>query len=99
MSTIIKATYADGALKPKEPLALDEGAEVELIVMTPLPDDDPLDAVIGIGESGRTDGAVGDDHDPLDEVIGICKEGPDVSLAARHDDLLYGVRPPTAEGP
>ncbi|HBI45082.1 MAG TPA: hypothetical protein DDY78_19820 [Planctomycetales bacterium] len=99
MSTIIKATYADGALKPKEPLALQEGAEVELIVMTPLPDDDPLDAVIGIGASGRTDGAVGDDHDPLDEVIGICKEGPDISLAARHDDLLYGLRPPTAEGP
>jgi predicted DNA-binding antitoxin AbrB/MazE fold protein len=76
MSTIIKATYADGVLKPKEPLALDEGAEVELIVTTPLPDDDPLDAVIG-----------------------ICQEGPDISLAARHDDLLYGVRPPTAEGP
>ena len=62
MSTIIKAIYANGVLKPKEPLALDEGAEVELIVTTPLPDDDPLNAVIGIGESGRTDGADNHDH-------------------------------------
>ncbi len=62
MSTIIKATYANGVLKPKEPLALDEGAEVELIVMTPLPDEDPLAAVIGIGRSGRTDGADNHDH-------------------------------------
>ncbi len=31
-------------------------------------------------------------YDPLDEVIGICKEGPDVSLAERHDELLYGLR-------
>jgi predicted DNA-binding antitoxin AbrB/MazE fold protein len=33
---------------------------------------------------------VEDDRDPLDEVIGICTEGPDVSLAERHDELLYG---------
>jgi predicted DNA-binding antitoxin AbrB/MazE fold protein len=88
MTLTIHATYENGALRPKEPLPLDEGAEVELIVMTPLPEDDPLDGVIGIGESGRTDGAMDDDHDLLDEVIGICKEGPDVSLAAHHDDLL-----------
>jgi predicted DNA-binding antitoxin AbrB/MazE fold protein len=62
MSTIIKATYTDGVLKLREPLALDEGAEVELILKSPLPDDDPLDAVIGIGESGRTDGADNHDH-------------------------------------
>jgi predicted DNA-binding antitoxin AbrB/MazE fold protein len=62
MRTIIKATFANGVLTPKEPLALDEGAEVEVIVTTPLPDDDPLDAVIGIGESGRTDGADNHDH-------------------------------------
>jgi predicted DNA-binding antitoxin AbrB/MazE fold protein len=61
MSTIIKATYANGVLKPKEPLALEEGAEVELIVTAPLPDDDPLDAVIGIGE-GPVDGADNHDH-------------------------------------
>ncbi|MHB1423235.1 MAG: antitoxin family protein [Gemmataceae bacterium] len=39
------------------------------------------------------------DADPLDEVIGICTEGPDISLAARHDELLYGLRPPAKEQP
>ena len=40
-----------------------------------------------------------EDADPLDEVIGICTEGPDLSLAARHDELLYGLRPPAKEQP
>jgi predicted DNA-binding antitoxin AbrB/MazE fold protein len=31
-----------------------------------------------------------DDHDPLDDVIGICTEGPDTSLAERHDEIVYG---------
>ena len=34
--------------------------------------------------------AVEDDYDPLDEVIGICTEGPDISLAERHDEIIYG---------
>ena len=33
-----------------------------------------------------------EDYDPLDAVIGICDEGPEVSLAARHDELIYGLR-------
>jgi predicted DNA-binding antitoxin AbrB/MazE fold protein len=33
---------------------------------------------------------VDDDYDPLDAVIGICTEGPDVSLAERHDEIIYG---------
>jgi predicted DNA-binding antitoxin AbrB/MazE fold protein len=62
MTLTIHATYENGVLKPKEPLALDEGAEVELIVMTPLlDDDDPLDAVIGICE-GPPDGAANHDQ-------------------------------------
>jgi predicted DNA-binding antitoxin AbrB/MazE fold protein len=61
MTTIIKATYVNGVLKPTEPLALPEGAEVEL-ALTTAPDDHPLDAVIGIGEGGRTDGADNHDH-------------------------------------
>ena len=40
-----------------------------------------------------------EDADPLDEVIGICTEGPDLSLAARHDELLYGLRPLAKEQP
>ena len=31
-----------------------------------------------------------EDYDPLDSVIGICKEWPDISLAERHDEILYG---------
>jgi len=31
-----------------------------------------------------------DDRDPLDDVIGICTEGPDISLAERHDEIVYG---------
>ena len=61
MTTTVKATYVDGVLKPTKPLALAEGTEVELTMTTPVSDeDDPLDAVIGIGQ-GPTDGA--DNHD------------------------------------
>ncbi len=31
-----------------------------------------------------------EDYDPLDAVIGICKDGPEISLAERHDEILYG---------
>ncbi len=35
--------------------------------------------------------ATGDD-DPLEDVIGICDDGPDISLAARHDEFIYGLK-------
>lgn len=35
---------------------------------------------------------LGEDYDPLEEVIGICDDGPDISLAARHDEILYGFK-------
>jgi predicted DNA-binding antitoxin AbrB/MazE fold protein len=75
MTITIQATFENGVLKPKQPISLAEGTEVELTVRP-----------------------AGEDADPLDEVIGICTEGPDTSLAARHDEILYGVRPPNAEG-
>jgi predicted DNA-binding antitoxin AbrB/MazE fold protein len=28
--------------------------------------------------------------DPFEAVIGICDDGPDISLAARHDEFIYG---------
>ena len=62
MTLTIKATYENGVLKPKEPLTLDEGTEVELIVHPVDEEYDPLEAVIGIGASGRTDGADNHDH-------------------------------------
>jgi len=72
MTLTIKATFENGVLKPKEPLALVEGTEVELLMTTPTdapgrpkpgrPKRDPLADVIGIGQSGRTDGADQHDH-------------------------------------
>lgn len=76
MTITIQATFENGVLKPKEPLTLGEGTEVELTIRP-----------------------VADEPDPLDAVIGICTEGPDTSLAARHDEILYGVRPPAAGQP
>jgi predicted DNA-binding antitoxin AbrB/MazE fold protein len=67
MTITVEATYESGMLKPKQPLALSEGAQVRLTIQ-------PVD----------------DDYDPLDEVLGICTEGPDISLAERHDEILYG---------
>jgi len=57
MAIVVEATYQNGILKPKEPLALAEGAEVRLTIAPAGECYDPLEAVIGIGESGRTDGA------------------------------------------
>ena len=99
MTITIEAVYANGAFQPTRPVELAEGTPVQLTVHTTGEVEDAFEAVIGTCD-GPPDGAANhNDHDPLDDVIGICKEGPDVSLAARHDDLLYGVRPPTAEGP
>ena len=57
MTIVVDATYQNGILKPKEPLTLAEGAEVRLTITPAAEPYDPLEAVIGIGESGRTDGA------------------------------------------
>jgi predicted DNA-binding antitoxin AbrB/MazE fold protein len=61
VSITVEATYENGLLKPKQPLRLNEGAEVRLVISTLAEPEDPLRDVIGIGESGRTDGA--EQHD------------------------------------
>lgn len=33
---------------------------------------------------------IGAESDPLDEVIGTVEDGPEFSLAERHDEVLYG---------
>jgi predicted DNA-binding antitoxin AbrB/MazE fold protein len=76
MTITVEATYENGVLKPKQPLALIEGTEVRLAISL-------LD----------------EDYDPLEAVIGICTEGPDISLAARHDELLYGLKPREEDHP
>jgi predicted DNA-binding antitoxin AbrB/MazE fold protein len=60
MTQTIDATYVNGVLKPRKPLNLEEGADVRITVESD--PDDPLAAVIGIGTSGRTDGADQHDH-------------------------------------
>ena len=47
MTLTIDATYENGVLKPKQPLALAEGAEVRVTLTTADEIDDPLAAVIG----------------------------------------------------
>ena len=61
MTTTIKATYVNGLLSPQVPLALAEGAEVELTLTTPKEAGDPLAGLIGVFSSGRTDGAANHD--------------------------------------
>lgn len=62
MPLTVEAVVQNGQLQFKEPVQLAEGTPVR-VVITPLDDDvDPLDAVIGIGSSGRTDGAEQHDH-------------------------------------
>ena len=62
MILTVKATYENGVLKPKEPLVLAEGTEVQVTIVPTNGDFDPLEGVIGIGSSGRTDGAAQHDH-------------------------------------
>lgn len=61
MTVTVKATYENGVLKLKKPLSLSEGTEVRVTIDAADQEVDPLEAVIGIGDSGRTDGA--ENHD------------------------------------
>jgi hypothetical protein len=58
----VNATFTNGQLQFKEPITLAEGTPVQ-VTITPVDEEyDPLEAVIGIGSSGRTDGADQHDH-------------------------------------
>jgi predicted DNA-binding antitoxin AbrB/MazE fold protein len=62
MTITVDAICRNGQLEFKGPVQLADGTAVR-VVITPVDDDyDPLDAVIGIGDSGRTDGAEQHDH-------------------------------------
>ncbi len=80
MSIIVEATYEGGVFKPKRPPNLSEGAEVrlEIVPVAPAPAEPDGDEPF---------------VDPLAGLIGICKSGPEISLAARHDEILYNLRP------
>jgi predicted DNA-binding antitoxin AbrB/MazE fold protein len=62
MNTKINAIYEKGILRPTKPLKLVEGTKVRLTLVPEDGQHDPLAAVIGIGSSGRTDGAENHDH-------------------------------------
>jgi predicted DNA-binding antitoxin AbrB/MazE fold protein len=61
MTLTLKATVENGQLKLSQPVALAEGTTVRVTITPMAEPDDPLAGVLGIGESGRTDGA--DNHD------------------------------------
>jgi len=53
MTRTIEATYLNGVLKPRQPLDLEEGADVRVTVESVDDEpDDPLAAVIGICDDG-----------------------------------------------
>jgi predicted DNA-binding antitoxin AbrB/MazE fold protein len=61
MRISVEATFENGAFKPVKPVSLPEGTAVHLEVSPLEQPRDPLEAVIGIGSSGRSDGA--ENHD------------------------------------
>jgi predicted DNA-binding antitoxin AbrB/MazE fold protein len=61
MNISIEATFENGAFRPVKPVSLPEGTAVHLEVSPVEPVNDPLEAVIGIGSSGRKDGAANHD--------------------------------------
>ena len=62
MTVTVDGTYQRGKLKLKKPIDLADGTPVRITITTADEDYDPLQAVIGIGQSGRTDGADQHDH-------------------------------------
>lgn len=81
MRTRVRATYSNGTLTPEIPLALDEGAEVTLVVET--------DAAGAMGERGRR--SAEERAWELREIGRRCarllEDGP---AAVEHEDWLYG---------
>ena len=62
MTITVEAVYCNGQLQFKEPVHLADGTPVR-VAITPVDEDyDPLEGVIGIGESGLADGAEQHDH-------------------------------------
>jgi predicted DNA-binding antitoxin AbrB/MazE fold protein len=62
MTITVDAVVHNGQLQFTEPVRLTEGTAVRVTITPVDQDDDPLEGVIGIGNSGRTDGADQHDH-------------------------------------
>ncbi len=77
MTTTIEAVYEQGVLRPKEPLALAEGAEVEVIVIAREP-------------TGGNDTPATTPTD-LTALLAQCEVDTGIpDLAHQHDYYLYG---------
>ena len=90
MTITVNAVVENGMLKPKEPLSLVEGTEVLLIIQEPITHADQGPNSLEAENEGWPE----EFHDPLGHLIGICDDGPDISLAEKHDEILYGSRRP-----
>jgi predicted DNA-binding antitoxin AbrB/MazE fold protein len=62
MTITVDAIYENGMLKPKQPLVLAEGSEVRVTIQSVVEGEDPLEAVIGIGD-GPLEGDGAQNHD------------------------------------
>ena len=78
MMTNVKAIYEQGVLRLAEPIELEEGAEVNVIVITPEPENSKQTV---------------EDHswNALTELVNECAIDTGVTdLAHQHDHYLYG---------
>ncbi len=74
MATAIKAVYEDGVFKPKEPVALEEHAEVEVLIPA--------------RQTQASDDPTG--WKAIDELIGFIKgKGGPTDVSENHDKYLY----------
>jgi hypothetical protein len=62
MTITVDAVCRNGKLEIKEPVRLADGTPVRVLITPVGAENDPLAGVIGIGDSGRTDGADQHDH-------------------------------------
>lgn len=77
MATTVKAVYENGVFKPKEPVQLEEHAEVDVLLPGSRPRRDPDDP------SGWK---------AIDRLIGIADNAPP-DLSENHDVYVYGKPP------
>jgi len=78
MTTTVKAIYERGALRLIEPIELQDGTRVDVIVITPEPDN---------GDQVVTHSS----QDALEDLIAQCAIDTGIpDLAHQHDHYLYG---------
>ena len=79
MSTALKVVWEDGVFKPKEPIEIEEHAELEVLIMRrpPRDPDDPTG------------------WKAIDRLVGIADdEGGPTDVSENHDEYLYGSKRP-----